>query len=96
MNKLNDREQSLVALGAALAANCIPCIEYHIPEAQKAGLDAAEIKEAVQIAHKVRRVPARMVMQSALARIDASPADPHETAGAGCCRAESDSSDCTS
>ena len=95
MNKLNDREQSLVALGAALAANCIPCIEYHIPEAQRAGLDAAEIKEAVQIADKVRRVPARMVMQSALARIDASPADPHETVGAGCCRAASDSSDCT-
>ena len=94
MNKLNNREQSLVALGAALAANCIPCIEYHIPEAHKAGLDAAEIKEAIQIADKVRRVPARMVMQSAMARIDVSPADPDETSGSGCCCEEPDSSSC--
>ena len=94
MNKLNNREQSLVALGAAIAANCIPCIEYHIPEAHKAGLDVAEIKKAIQIADKVRRVPARMVMQSAMARIDVSPADPDETSGAGCSCAEPDSSNC--
>ena len=96
MNKLNDREQSLVALGAAIAANCIPCIEYHIPEAHKARLDSSEIKEAVQIADKVRRVPARMVMQSAMARIDVSPADPDETADASCCCGEPEKSTCPS
>ena len=38
MNDLNHRERELVALGAAMGSNCIPCIEYHIPEARKAGL----------------------------------------------------------
>ena len=96
MNKLNNREQSLVALGAALAANCIPCIEFHIPEARKSGLTSGEIKEAVQIADKVRRVPAKMVIQTAMARIDVSPTEPDETAEGGCCCAEPDRSDCAS
>ena len=84
MSELNSREQSLVALGAALASNCVPCIEYHIPEAHRAGLDAAEIKEAFQIADKVRRVPARTVLETALARIEMSQEGSADTAGSGC------------
>ena len=83
MSELNNREQSLVALGAALAANCVPCIEYHIPEAKNAGLSDPEIREAIEIADKVRRVPAKMVLQTALARIEESPSDSTEAAGAG-------------
>ena len=60
-----DRDRELVAIGAAVASNCIPCIEYHIPAARKAGLDDAEIKEAVSLADKVKRVPARKVLESA-------------------------------
>ena len=84
MSELNNREQELVALGAAIASNCVPCIEYHIPEAGRAGLSNSQIKEAVQIADKVRRVPARMVMDTALARIEESPNGLDETADAGC------------
>jgi 4-carboxymuconolactone decarboxylase len=69
MSELNSREQTLVSLGAAVASNCVPCVEYHIPEARKAGLSDIQIKEAVKIADKVRRVPARMVLQTALSRI---------------------------
>ena len=96
MSELNNREQSLVSLGAALAANCIPCIEFHIPDAKKAGLSDSEIKEAVEIADKVRRVPARMVMQTALARIEVSPSEPDETTDAGCCCSGPSESDCVS
>jgi AhpD family alkylhydroperoxidase len=86
MNKLNDREERLVALGAAIASNCVPCVEYHIPEARKAGLSDGQIREAVKIADKVRRVPARAVLETALAKIEectigaAAPDD----AGCGC------------
>ncbi|MEN9728404.1 MAG: hypothetical protein RL434_2770, partial [Pseudomonadota bacterium] len=41
MNILTLRERELVALGAALAANCVPCIEFHVPAARKAGLTEA-------------------------------------------------------
>ena len=94
MSELSNREQSLVSLGAALAANCIPCIEYHIPEAKKAGLSDLEIREAVAVADKVRRVPARMVLQSALARIDEIPSDATEPIDEGCGCAEQSGSGC--
>jgi 4-carboxymuconolactone decarboxylase len=44
MKKLTNAERELVALGAAIASNCVPCIEYHIPEARKAGLDDQQIR----------------------------------------------------
>lgn len=84
MSELNSREQSLVALGAALASNCVPCIEYHIPAAKRAGLSDTEINGALQIADKVRRVPARTVLEAALARIEMSQEDSADTAGSGC------------
>ena len=65
MSELNNREQSLVALGAAIASNCVPCVEYHIPGARKAGLSDSEISQAIKIADKVRRVPARAVLEAA-------------------------------
>jgi 4-carboxymuconolactone decarboxylase len=76
MNELTKREIELVALGAAIASNCVPCVEYHIPEARKAGLDDGQIKAAFYVADRVRRVPARKVLQAATARLEdqSSPA----------------------
>jgi 4-carboxymuconolactone decarboxylase len=89
MSELNNREKSLVALGAALGSNCVPCVEYHIPGAKRAGLTDIEICEAVRIADKVRQVPARSVLETALARIDTSPDGSAGTAASGCGCAES-------
>jgi len=69
MTQLSSRERELVALGAALAGNCVQCIEYHVPAARKAGLSDSQIEEAVRLADRVRQVPARMVLESALARV---------------------------
>ncbi len=84
MSELNNREKSLVALGAAIASNCVPCVEYHIPGAKRAGLSDAEVGEAVRIADKVRQVPARAVLDTALARINATPRGTAESAGPRC------------
>lgn len=78
MSELNRSEQELVALGAAIASNCVPCVDYHIPEARKAGLTDDQIREAFHVADRVRRVPAREVMQTALARLDESTRAPRE------------------
>jgi arsenite methyltransferase len=66
MEQLTARERELVALGAALGSNCVPCIEYHIPEARKAGLTDSQISQAVQLADRVRQVPAAKVLSAAL------------------------------
>lgn len=69
MTTLNHRDRELVALGAALAANCIPCIEYHVPEARTAGLSDAEIGEAIELAEKIKNVPAGKVLEAANAQL---------------------------
>jgi AhpD family alkylhydroperoxidase len=66
MNDLSPRERELVALGAAMGSNCVPCIEYHIPEARKAGFTDSQISDAIRLADKVRQVPARKVLNAAL------------------------------
>ncbi len=66
MSDLSPRERELVALGAAMGSNCVPCVEYHIPEARKTGLTDSEIHEAIRLADKVRQVPARKVLQTSL------------------------------
>lgn len=88
MSNLNPRERELVALGAALGSNCVPCMEYHVPEARKAGLSEAEIQSAIELADTVRKVPARKALEAGLRTLGAArPATgKHETApAAGCC-----------
>jgi 4-carboxymuconolactone decarboxylase len=88
MDNLSDRDKELVAIGAAIASNCVPCIEYHVPAARKAGLGDVEIKEAVSLADTVKRVPARKVLQAAnalLGQQDTPAAEAESEAEAPCC-----------
>jgi len=68
---LTRREKELTAIGAAIASNCVPCVEYHIPLGRRVGLSDLQIREAVELADKVRRVPADKVLQTALALLEA-------------------------
>lgn len=92
MSTLSLRDRELVALGAALASNCVPCIEFHVPAARKAGLSDAEIAEAVAVADRIRQVPAGKVLDAAHAQLsaDAPPAAPTSACapsagGKSCC-----------
>ena len=93
MSALSLRERELVALGAALASNCIPCVEFHVPAARKAGLTDAEIGEALALADKVRQVPASKTLEAAraLTHVGGAPAAsnaccaPAQGAGAKAC-----------
>lgn len=73
MNQLTPRERELVAIGAAMGSNCASCIEFHIPEAQAAGLTDPQIQEAVDLADAVRLVSARKALTAASASLP-SPA----------------------
>jgi 4-carboxymuconolactone decarboxylase len=65
MSTLSHRDRELVALGAALASNCVPCIEYHVAESRRAGLNDAEIAAAIELADQIKRVPAGKVLEAA-------------------------------
>jgi 4-carboxymuconolactone decarboxylase len=92
MSDLTPRERELVALGAAMGSNCVPCVEYHIPESRKAGLTDPEIHAAIQYADKVRQVPARKTLQAALKLLSSAADDVRNAAtGEGCgCGASTD------
>jgi len=69
MGRLNPKEKELVALGAALGSNCIPCVVYHLGVAEKIGIPDEEIEEAVELADEIRKVPAAQVLKTASAQI---------------------------
>ena len=51
---LSAADKELVALGAAIGAGCHPCTQYHTQAALKAGLDAVEVRWAIEMAQVVR------------------------------------------
>jgi AhpD family alkylhydroperoxidase len=51
--------KELVALGAALACNCEPCLRYHYREAKKLGIGDDDIRSAFDMAAMVKQTPAR-------------------------------------
>jgi AhpD family alkylhydroperoxidase len=86
MTDLTPRESELVALGAAMGSNCVPCIEYHIPEARKAGISDEQIHAAVRLADRVRRESAQKVLDAALKALpNGSGAGRSESDKAGPC-----------
>ena len=52
---LEDRIENLIAIGAATAANCIPCFEHLYEKAINSGITLAEIKRASDIAGLVKK-----------------------------------------
>jgi len=54
-NVLEDKIENLIAIGAATAANCIPCFEHLYEKAINAGITLAEIKRAFDIAGLVKK-----------------------------------------
>lgn len=52
---MDERTKVLMCLGAATAANCIPCFEYYFGKAKEVGLKTEEIQEAVGLASQVKK-----------------------------------------
>lgn len=48
--RLSYKEKELVAVGASVAAGCIPCAQYHMKEVRAAGATIEEISSAVDAA----------------------------------------------
>ena len=52
---MESKIKMLIAVGAALTANCQPCLQTAISQAQKAGAEEKEIREAIAIGRVVRK-----------------------------------------
>ena len=55
----------LVALGAAVAANCEPCLKYHYQKAQQFGVSNADMARALEMGGKVKDSPHQAILRLA-------------------------------
>lgn len=61
----NEAVAELVAIGAAIAANCEPCLKYHFSRARKLGASKKDIALAVAMAETVKAAPAKAIHELA-------------------------------
>jgi hypothetical protein len=62
---MDEKTSMLVCLGAATAANCVPCFEHYLKKAKGLGLSSEEILEAADLASKVKN-GAHLVMRNGI------------------------------
>ena len=84
----------LIAAGAAMAANCEPCLNKIIPDLIEAGVVEADIRKAVEIGQFVKDKPAAIMKEAADALAGTRLSEQHKSEGcpsekmkaaSGCC-----------
>jgi AhpD family alkylhydroperoxidase len=65
----------LVAIGAAIAANCEPCFKYHYQQAKKLGVSREDMRRAVKTAQTVKDTPAQAMLQLAHRFLEGDPVE---------------------
>lgn len=53
--ELETRIQTLIAVGAAVSANCQPCLQSAVEMALKNGINEQEIAKAIEVGQRVRK-----------------------------------------
>lgn len=51
---MDEKMELLICLGAATAANCVPCFDYYFKTASAIGVPAEEVQKAVELACKIK------------------------------------------
>ncbi len=52
---MDERTRVMISLGAATAANCIPCFEHYFGKAEAVGLTPDEIQGAAEIGEQISK-----------------------------------------
>ncbi|MBI2528666.1 MAG: carboxymuconolactone decarboxylase family protein [Candidatus Rokubacteria bacterium] len=82
---LSEVHQELVAVGAAIAANCEPCLAYHVQKAREAGITNDQLQAAVAVAQQVKETPARLMIARANRLLGQGEDRPADTTSSRCC-----------
>ncbi len=86
----DERIAELVAIGAAIGANCEPCLKYHHRKAEELGVADEDMIQAVNVALQVKEQPAKMMVRLAQRLLVPEAAE----AGGGCCGGSAKSGCC--
>ena len=52
---LDAKMKELIAIGASVACNCHPCVEFHTGKANQMNIEPELIKQAVEVGKMVRK-----------------------------------------
>ena len=85
---MDEKTSVLICLGAATAANCVPCFEHYLKRAKDLGLPSAEVLEAADLASKVKN-GAHLVMRQGIKNFMGQA-----TAAQTCCTAQAKGACC--
>jgi alkylhydroperoxidase/carboxymuconolactone decarboxylase family protein YurZ len=85
---MDEKTSVLICLGAATAANCVPCFEHYLKKAKDLGLTSGEVLEAADLASKVKN-GAHLVMRQGIKNFMGQEASPNPCAAgqerSSCC-----------
>ncbi|MGI9433889.1 MAG: carboxymuconolactone decarboxylase family protein [Geminicoccaceae bacterium] len=62
---MDELTKELVAMGAAAAANCHPCMDHHLAQCDKLGVPREEAAEAVKVGLMVNHGAERAIRKKA-------------------------------
>lgn len=65
MSIYTEQVSELVAIAAAIGANCEPCLKYHYDAARKLGVSNEDMLSAVRMALRVKQAPANAMINLA-------------------------------
>ncbi|MDJ0782020.1 MAG: carboxymuconolactone decarboxylase family protein [Desulfosarcinaceae bacterium] len=85
---LGERTAVLIAMGAATALNCIPCVEHIYEKAITSGVTTTDMQRAAEIAGQVKNGAHRAISDSIEELIGSKPTDSASCLNptAGACR----------
>ncbi len=79
---LDEKTKELIAIGASITANCLPCLDYHTDKARELGIVDADILAAIEMGKLVRTGATKKMDGYAANRVGVP--QPAATSG-GCC-----------
>jgi AhpD family alkylhydroperoxidase len=65
VTKMDERMKELVAMGAAAAANCHPCMDHHLAKCDQLGVAREDVAEAVKMGLMVNHGAERAIRKKA-------------------------------
>ncbi len=83
---LDAKTSAMISVGASVACNCHPCLEYHTARAREVGLTDQEIKAATEVGKAVKDGAGKS-MEKLIARLlseKPAPAQQGCDSGRGC------------
>ena len=81
---MDERMKELIAIGASAAVNCHPCIEYHLAECDRLGIDRAQVKAAAEVGLMVNRGAAAKTRDKIDALLGKAESRTGGASGCGC------------